>query len=34
VARTLADLSGANDVSFDHVSEALALRAGRNAVVS
>jgi magnesium chelatase family protein len=34
VARTLADLCGANDVSFDHVSEALALRAGREAVVS
>lgn len=34
VARTVADLSGADDVSFDHVCEALSLRAGRSAVVS
>jgi magnesium chelatase family protein len=34
VARTVADLSGADDVSFDHVCEALSLRAGRGAVVS
>lgn len=34
VARTVADLEGANTVTHTHVSEALALRAGRSTVVA
>ncbi len=34
VARTVADLAGVDVVSFPHVSEALALRAGRTAVMA
>jgi magnesium chelatase family protein len=34
VARTVADLSGSDHVSFAHVSEALSLRSGRTAVIS
>jgi magnesium chelatase family protein len=34
VARTVADLSGDDDVSFEHVSEALSLRSARAAVLA
>jgi magnesium chelatase family protein len=34
VAQTVADLEGAEIVTHDHVAEALALRAGRSAVIA
>jgi magnesium chelatase family protein len=34
VARTVADLEGADTVTYNHVSEALSMRAGRSAVIA
>jgi magnesium chelatase family protein len=34
VAQTVADLEGEDVVTFNHVSEALGLRAGRSAVIA